>query len=47
MGSDGIDDSFKNEEDMYDFYKTILYAFSISDYNKKAGINDHELLCQR
>lgn len=32
MGSDGIDDSFKNEEDMYDFYKTILYAFSISDY---------------
>lgn len=34
MGSDGIDDSFKNEEDMYDFYKTILYAFSISDYTQ-------------
>ena len=32
IGSDGIDDSFKNEEDMYDFYKTILYAFSITDY---------------
>ena len=31
MGSDGIDDSFK---DMYDFYKTILYAFSISDYTQ-------------
>lgn len=34
MGSDGIDESFKNEEDMYDFYKTILYAFSISDYTQ-------------
>ena len=34
MGSDGIDDSFKNEEDMYDFYKTIFYAFSISDYTQ-------------
>ena len=34
IGSDGIDDSFKNEEDMYDFYKTILYAFSISDYTQ-------------
>ena len=34
MGSDGIDDSFKNEEGMYDFYKTILYAFSISDYTQ-------------
>lgn len=34
MGADGIDDSFKNEEDMYDFYKTILYAFSISDYTQ-------------
>ena len=34
MGSDGIDDSFKNEEDMYNFYKTILYAFSISDYTQ-------------
>ena len=34
MGSDGIDDSFKNEEDMYDFYKTILYDFSISDYTR-------------
>lgn len=34
MGSDGIDDSFKNEEDMYDFYKTILYDFSISDYTQ-------------
>ena len=34
MGSDGIDDSFKNEEDMYDFYKTILCAFSISDYTQ-------------
>ena len=34
MGSDGIDDSLKNEEDMYDFYKTILYAFSISDYTQ-------------
>lgn len=34
MGSDGIDDSFKNEEDMYDFYKTILYAFSISEYTQ-------------
>ena len=34
MGSDGIDDSFKNEEDRYDFYKTILYAFSISDYTQ-------------
>ena len=34
MGSDVIDDSFKNEEDMYDFYKTILYAFSISDYTQ-------------
>ena len=34
MGSDGIDDSFKNEEDMYDFYKTILYAFLISDYTQ-------------
>ena len=34
MGSDGIDDSFKNEEDMYDFYKTVLYAFSISDYTQ-------------
>ena len=37
MGSDGIDDSFKNEEDMYDFYKTILYAFSISDYTQAVG----------
>lgn len=32
--SDGIDDSFKGEEQLYSFYKTILYSFATSDVDE-------------
>ena len=32
VGSDGIDDCFKNNEQLHSFYKTILYSFGTSDF---------------
>lgn len=32
VGSDGIDDCFKNNEQLHNFYKTILYSFGTSDF---------------
>lgn len=32
--TDGIDNSFKNDDDMYGLYRTVLYAFSISNYDE-------------
>ncbi len=33
VGSDGIDDCFKNDEQMYDLYRTVLYSFASSEFN--------------
>ena len=34
IGSDGIDDSFKDPEQLYHFYKTVMYSFATSDFEK-------------
>lgn len=34
VGSDGIDDCFKNNEQLHNLYKTILYSFSTTDFEK-------------
>lgn len=34
VGSDGIDDSFQNDEQMYQLYKTTLYSISTSEFDQ-------------
>lgn len=34
VSSDGIDNCFKEDEQMYNLYKTVLYSFSTSDFAK-------------
>lgn len=34
VGSDGIDDCFKNNEQLHNLYKTILYSFGTSDFDE-------------
>ncbi len=34
VGSDGIDDCFSNNEQLYNLYKTILYSFGTSDFEE-------------
>lgn len=34
MGSDGIDDCFKNQEQLYQLYKTILCSFGTADFEE-------------
>ncbi|MDE5772051.1 MAG: protein phosphatase 2C domain-containing protein [Ruminococcus sp.] len=34
VSSDGIDNCFKEDEQMYNLYKTVLYSFSTSDFSK-------------
>lgn len=34
IGSDGIDDSFKTEEQLYNLYKTVLYSFSTTEFDE-------------
>ena len=33
VGSDGIDDCFNNNEQLYNLYKTVLYSFATTDFN--------------
>lgn len=41
VGSDGIDDCFKNNEQLYNFYKTICYSFGTTDIDQAvAELND-------
>lgn len=42
VGSDGIDDCFKNNEQLHNLYKTILYSFSTTDFeNAKEDLKDY------
>ena len=42
VGSDGVDDSFKGAEQLYNFYKTILYSFSSSEESEALhGLEDY------
>ena len=34
IGSDGIDDSFANREQLYALYKTVLYSFATEDFDE-------------
>ena len=33
VGSDGIDDCFKNDQQLYNLYKTVLYSFTTSEFD--------------
>ena len=33
IGSDGVDDCFKNDSQLYNFYKTVCYSFGTNDFN--------------
>ncbi len=42
VGSDGIDDCFSNNEQLYNLYKTILYSFGTSEFeNAKNDLRDY------
>lgn len=42
VGSDGIDDCFKNNEQLHNLYKTILYSFGTEDFEKaQADLKDY------
>lgn len=43
VGSDGIDDCFKNNEQLYNFYKTICYSFGTTDFDKAVAELDEFL----
>lgn len=38
VGSDGIDDCFSTEQQLYNLYKTVLYSFATSDFD--TAVND-------
>lgn len=38
VGSDGIDDCFSSDQQLYNLYKTVLYSFSTSDFD--TAVND-------
>lgn len=37
VGSDGIDDCFSSEQQLYNLYKTVLYSFATSDFEAAVG----------
>lgn len=42
VGSDGIDDCFRNNEQLYNLYKTVLYSFGTSEFEKALeSLNDY------
>lgn len=42
IGSDGIDDCFKNDQQLYSLYRTVLYSFATSDLEAaKADLGDY------
>lgn len=42
IGSDGIDDSFKDPEQLYHFYKTVMYSFATTDFeNARLELKDY------
>lgn len=42
VGSDGIDDCFNNNEQLYNLYKTVLYSFATTDFNEACeGLADY------
>ncbi len=42
VGSDGVDDCFKNEQQLYSLYKTVLYSFSTSEFDSAlSDLNDY------
>ena len=42
VGSDGIDDCFNNNEQLYNLYKTILYSFATTDFKEACeGLADY------
>lgn len=42
VGSDGIDDCFSNNEQLYNLYKTVLYSFAVTDFKEACeGLEDY------
>ncbi len=42
VGSDGIDDCFTNNEQLHNLYKTVLYSFATTDFDKACeGLADY------
>lgn len=42
VGSDGIDDCFKNNEQLHNLYKTVLYSFATTDFEEAyTGLEDY------
>lgn len=42
VGSDGVDDSFSNDEQLYALYRTILYSFGTTDFDEaKKDLEDY------
>ena len=42
VGSDGIDDCFKNNEQLHNLYKTVLYSFATTDFDEAyEGLKDY------
>ena len=42
VGSDGIDDCFKNNEQLHNLYKTVLYSFATTEFEDAcAGLEDY------
>lgn len=42
VGSDGIDDCFNNNEQLYNLYKTVLYSFATTDFKEACeGLADY------
>ena len=42
VGSDGIDDCFSTEQQLYNLYKTVLYSFATSDFDAAVeDLNDY------
>lgn len=42
IGSDGIDDCFSNNEQLYNLYRTVLYSFASTDFDMaKADLEDY------
>jgi len=41
-GSDGVDDCFRNDGQLYNLYKTVVYSFGTTDYDEAAeGLKDY------
>lgn len=42
LGSDGIDDCFASDQLLHNFYRTVLYSFSTSEFDEAvSGLNDY------